>query len=132
MVPPVFVINLDRAQDRLTKFRENMAILKTPFLRWRATSGDELNSSQFGIEPTADGIYITGFREWSKNEAACGVSHIRLMQYIVRNRLPWVIVMEDDAVLGRKIPASLSEWEPQNSSSIARSSRETSKHPGTS
>ncbi len=110
-VPSVFVINLDRARDRLTQFRENMAVLEMPFLRWRATAGDELNSSQFGIEPNMEGVFITGFREWSKNEAACGVSHITLMQHLVRERIPWTIIMEDDAVPRRKLPVSLSEWE---------------------
>jgi len=108
--PQVFVINLDSAQDRLAQFSGRLDKFGVPFTRWRATSGDELDASSFGILPTADGIYISGFREWSKNEAACGVSHVRLLQHIVRQGLPWAIVMEDDAVLLDRLPATLSEW----------------------
>lgn len=108
--PQVFVINLDSAQDRLAQFSGRLDKFGVPFTRWRATSGDELDASSFGIRPTADGIYISGFREWSKNEAACGVSHVRLLQHIVRQGLPWAIVMEDDAVLLDRLPATLSEW----------------------
>lgn len=109
-VPQVFVINLDRAQDRLAQFSARLSEFGVPFTRWRATSGDELDASCFGIRPTADGVYITGFREWSKNEAACGVSHVRLLQHIVREGIPWTIVLEDDAVLLSRLPTTLAEW----------------------
>jgi arabinogalactan endo-1,4-beta-galactosidase len=107
---PVFVINLDRAKHRLAEFAEKMARTNTPFRRWRATAGDELDPARFGVGPLDDGIYVTGFREWSRNEAACGVSHIRLLQHIVRERIAWAVVLEDDAVLQRELPETLERW----------------------
>jgi arabinogalactan endo-1,4-beta-galactosidase len=116
--PPVFVINLDRAEHRLAAFTEKMATVSTPFQRWRATAGEELDSGRFGVGPLEDGVYVTGFREWSRNEAACGVSHIRLLQHIVRERIPWAIVLEDDAVLQRALPRRLEDWNVPNDADI--------------
>lgn len=48
--------------------------------------------------------------EWSKNEAACGVSHIRLLQKMVQDEIPWIIVLEDDALIKQAIPESIDEF----------------------
>jgi len=108
---PIFVINLDSAKDRLQKFKVPFDKHNIPFFRWSATPGSALDSSKFGKKPLMEGVYITGFREWSKNEAACGVSHIQLLQHIVKNNLPWAIILEDDGILKRNITLFLKEWD---------------------
>src|SRR5689334_8621186 len=91
----IFVINLDKDKRRLKKFSARMQELGVPFTRWAATSGGSLDPSYFGIKPISPGVFITEFEEWSCNEAACGVSHIRLLQYLVENAVPWSLIMED-------------------------------------
>ena len=107
----VVVINLDEDHDRLLHFQSTMDRLAVPFHRWSATPGTELDDTRFGMEPIGHGIYIKDFRHWSKNEAACGVSHIKVLQHIVRERIPWAIVMEDDAMLQRPLPLDSASWE---------------------
>ncbi len=106
---PIFVINLDCAKNRLSKMSEQFSRLNRSFIRWPATPGDELDSKKFGVMPVMDGIYITGFREWSKNEAACGVSHIRIYQKMVSEEIPWAIVLEDDAVILNNLPLRIED-----------------------
>jgi len=89
---PVFVINLDSAMDRYMTFKNQAMLKNREFIRWSATPGKDLDSSKFGIQESYDGIFITGFREWSKNEAACGVSHIKLLQKMIDEEIPWIIV----------------------------------------
>jgi arabinogalactan endo-1,4-beta-galactosidase len=106
----VFVINTDRDSERLQSFTETMSGHAVPFQRWVATRGTDLDARKFGREPIAAGVFIADFKEWSLNEAACGVSHIRLWQHIVGQRIPWTIVMEDDAILTRSLPLEIARW----------------------
>jgi arabinogalactan endo-1,4-beta-galactosidase len=107
----VFVINLDRDEGRLSHFAARLQALGVQFERWRATPGSELDPLAFGIRPIEEGIFVRNFREWSRNEAACGVSHLRLLRHIVRERIPWAVVMEDDSILHRRVPPDISSWE---------------------
>jgi len=107
----LFVINLDADRHRLDRFAATMDRFGTPFARWSATSGADLDDRKFGRRPVARGVFVTRFRSWSANEAACGVSHIRLLRDVVRRRVPWTIVMEDDAVLTRELPLEINSWE---------------------
>ena len=67
---PVFVINLDSAMDRYMTFKNQAMLKNREFIRWSATPGKDLDSSKFGIQESYDGIFITGFREWSKNSSS--------------------------------------------------------------
>jgi glycosyl transferase family 25 len=122
----VFVINLDVDRDRLRRFARTMAGFDAPFGRWRATPGSELDVRRFGRRPLSPGLYVTGFRGWSANEAACGVSHVRLLQHIVRVRIPWAIVMEDDGFLVREMPSDVGSWDvPQDADIVLLNDRAT-------
>lgn len=104
-----YVINLDSAKDRLTLVDAQMKSINQTYHRWTATSGQELDSSLFGIKEVMEGIFITGFREWSKNEAACGVSHIRIWQKMVRENIPYLAILEDDVQLLGDLPRTIEE-----------------------
>jgi arabinogalactan endo-1,4-beta-galactosidase len=107
----IFVINLDKDTRRLKKFSARMQELVVPFTRWSATSGASLDPSYFGRKPISPGVFIKEFEVWSRNEAACGVSHIRLLQYLVENAVPWSLIMEDDGFLRKTIPLDINEWD---------------------
>jgi arabinogalactan endo-1,4-beta-galactosidase len=106
----VFVINLDKDDDRLRRFARIMEFYDVPFERWPATRGSDLDHTQFGVRPLAPGIFVKDFDEWSRNEAACGVSHIRLLQHIVHQEIPWAVVLEDDAIVRRALPPVIEDW----------------------
>ncbi len=77
----VFVVNLEKYKQRLTDFTANMKTLEVPFTRWVATLGGSLDSSSFGVKPVLPVVFVEEFEACSCNEAACGISHIRLFQY---------------------------------------------------
>jgi len=106
----VFVINLDEDDDRLRRFTRVMEFYNIPFERWPATRGSDLDYTQFNVRPLAPGIFVKDFDEWSRNEAACGVSHIRLLQHIVHQEIPWAVVFEDDAIVRRTPPPVIEDW----------------------
>lgn len=107
---PVFVINLDDDSGRLRRFARVMEFFNVPFQRWPATRGCDLDHTLFDVRPLAPGIFVKDFDQWSRNEAACGVSHIRLLQHIVRQRIPWAVVLEDDAIVRRTPPRTVWDW----------------------
>lgn len=114
----IFVINLSTRASRLLDFRHNMDSFGLPFERWVATPGTELRPSSFGQHCLEEKVLVQDFREWSKNEAACGVSHIKLLKYIVNSRIPWAIVVEDDGRLEQKIPLDIECWQVPSDAEI--------------
>lgn len=106
----IFVINLDEDGDRLRRFTRVMEFFDVSFERWPATRGSDLDYTQFNIRPLAPGIFVKDFDEWSRNEAACGVSHIRLLQHIVHQGIPWAVVLEDDAIVRRTPLSVIEDW----------------------
>jgi GR25 family glycosyltransferase involved in LPS biosynthesis len=80
----IYIINLDKDLHRWHRISNHMKALGMPYSRWSATDGNNIDSSKFDNEPLEVGIFIRDFREWSRNEAACGISHIRLLHHLVR------------------------------------------------
>jgi arabinogalactan endo-1,4-beta-galactosidase len=107
----VFVINLDRDTDRLRQIGWILGRLGVPFVRWAATSGDTLSLSGTGLDVLEDGLELRGFDRWSANEAACAISHVRLLRSFLRSDLAWAIVLEDDAIPRTLLPLSSADWD---------------------
>ena len=89
-----FIINLDDCKDRLDKY-ENIN-----FTRWKATSRievtDEINKKMIS--------YYNLPRPAHLGRCGCFISHMRLYQHIVENKLNDVLILEDDAVKVADIP----------------------------
>jgi arabinogalactan endo-1,4-beta-galactosidase len=107
----VFVINLDRDAHRLRQIGWILEGLGVPFVRWAATSGDDLSLSGTRADVLEDGLELRGFDRWSANEAACAVSHVRLLRYFLKSDLSWAIVLEDDAIPRVSFPLSSADWD---------------------
>ncbi len=107
----IYVINLDKDLHRWHHISHHMNALGMPYSRWSATDGSTIDSSKFDNEPLEPGIFIRDFREWSRNEAACGISHIKLLQHLIRCQTSWAMILEDDGLLERAVPLDIILWE---------------------
>ena len=93
----IFVVNLDSAPERWENYKND-----DRYTRWSATHYDELACN--------DPIFKNMVSMWNidpnEHKAKCGcyISHTRLYQYIVRNRISDVLIIEDDAFLINDIP----------------------------
>ena len=96
-----FYINLDTATQRRNKF------LHTDYIRWRATTKDEVPSY---IENRMVSMYNFG-KEAHLARCACWLSHTKLLEHIVENKLNDVLILEDDAIQVNDIPKNY----PKNS-----------------
>jgi glycosyl transferase family 25 len=93
---PIFVINLDRATERLTSISRQFETFGLDFERVPAVDGSLLTAAyKRSLNPPR---LIGG--EMSDGEIGCFASHLRVFQIIVDRCLPRACVMEDDISIG--------------------------------
>ncbi len=94
---PVYLINLDRAPDRLALMEAMLSDLSLPFERVSAIDGKSL---QF---PTADfcerSYTMRHGRRRNQAEVGCYLSHIACAHKLLASSAEHALVLEDDAVL---------------------------------
>ena len=90
----VFYINLDTAVERKTKFSDKN------FTRWKATTKEEVPSY---IASRLVSMYNFG-KEAHLARCACWLSHTKLLEFIVNEKLDDVLILEDDAIQVNSIP----------------------------
>jgi glycosyl transferase, family 25 len=95
---PIFVINLDRATDRLSRVTARFDGLGLGFERVRALEPSDLSQDEMMRlnSPRWQGGETSGV------EIACVASHLHVFQMIVDRGLPVACVMEDDALVGEE------------------------------
>lgn len=107
---PIYVINVTTHVERLEAINARAAELDLRLIRWPATVGADLDPAMLSEGELADGIRVRGFAPWSGNEAACGISHIRLLRQITASIAQWAVVLEDDAIILHQIPTDIGAW----------------------
>ena len=90
----IFYINLDTATERRNKFKDKN------FTRWRATGKDEVPEN---INNKIISMYNFG-KEAHLARCGCWVSHTKLLEHIVKNKLDNVLILEDDAIQVNELP----------------------------
>jgi glycosyl transferase family 25 len=105
-----FVINLDRAPDRLERLGGRLRAQGVAFERLPAVDARLLGDAD--IERHVDGIGYWG--RLTRGEVACFLSHRACWQRIVDRGLPHGVVLEDDVVPGEDVGALFSnvDWVP--------------------
>ena len=89
-----FFINLDDATSRRAKFED------TDYKRWVATKKDD-------VPLAIDNKMISRYnfpRESHLGRCGCFLSHTKLLEHIVDNKLDNVLILEDDAIKINAIP----------------------------
>jgi GR25 family glycosyltransferase involved in LPS biosynthesis len=84
-----FVINLDSAKERMANFNAS-------YKRWPATHWKELRPNHEVFTKMVSMHNINPIQH--KAKCGCFISHYRLLQYIVTNKLSNVLICEDDAI----------------------------------
>ena len=93
----IFVVNLDKAPDRWVHYKDD-----EKYTRWSATHYDDLCDNH----PIFENMVSMWNIDPNEHNAKCGcyISHTRLYQYIVTNKINDVLILEDDAYLINDIP----------------------------
>lgn len=113
----VFLINLDKSQDRLEVCRQNFERYNIEFERVPAVYGKDLSEQQ--IEQFYDSERNqTGYKKpLSIGELGCYLSHIHCWQKIIEQDLDYALILEDDFKLSEdfnqfeQIFSKLQNWD---------------------
>ncbi len=89
---PIFLINLDRSTDRLEEFRHRLDDLNLSFERVPAVNSSEI--SEVDAEKLFN--FRSGRLPLGKGEMGCYLSHRKVWQMIVQQKIEWAFVAEDD------------------------------------
>jgi glycosyl transferase, family 25 len=101
-----WVINLDRAPDRLARITEQMQRLQLPFTRLAAVDARAMTAQDQARLDTPNYCRQHGMTPLL-GELGCYLSHVRLMQQFLRSQAEFALVLEDDVMLHASLPAVL-------------------------
>lgn len=95
MIPPAFLINLDRAPDRLCRAEAQLREAGVPFERVPATDGAAVDRRH--LPPEDAGAWCARF--CTDSMLGCALSHVRLWRRVRDEALPMALILEDDVRL---------------------------------
>jgi len=110
------LINLDRSPERLSSSADLLNTSGVTYTRIQGVDGANLSLARIKslLAPTFSQYY----KAITAGEIGCYLSHIRCWQYIVENKLPYAVILEDDfsveddlASLNRYINAIKQPWD---------------------
>jgi GR25 family glycosyltransferase involved in LPS biosynthesis len=100
----IFVINLERAQDRRLAMKKQLDAFNIPFEFFPAIDGQHLTPADLALYSSAETLRIHG-RDLSRNEIGCALSHLSIYQLLLNAPFDECLILEDDV----RIHAAL--WE---------------------
>lgn len=92
-----YVVNLDRSKERLARISTRLRSLGLPFTRIAAVDGKELTDDKASSYP------LRYFRPLTKGELGCSLSHYRCWQQIIRDKVDYGVILEDDAYISKNL-----------------------------
>jgi glycosyl transferase, family 25 len=101
-----WVINLDRAPERLARVREQLERLGVPWTRLAAVDARRLTPEQAASLDEAAYRRKHGMTP-SPGELGCYLSHLEVMRALLASRHEFALVLEDDVLLQPSLPAVL-------------------------
>lgn len=102
-----WVINLDRAPDRLARISARLQGLGLPFTRLAAVDAQQLQAAQ-RAELDTPGYERRHGKTPVPGELGCYLSHVAVMQAFLASKATAALVLEDDVLLHDSLPAVLS------------------------
>jgi glycosyl transferase, family 25 len=102
----IWVINLDRATDRLARISRQLSALALPFMRLSAVDARQLTPAQCAVFDEAAYRRKHGMAP-VPGEIGCYLSHVEVIRAFVASTARFALVFEDDSLLGDSLPAVL-------------------------
>lgn len=100
-VPAIFVINLDSSVDRLISSELRLKDCGFKFERISAVNGKELLNDEIEKHYCKKKNNKEYYKELSRGEIGCYLSHRKIWQKIVDDKIEYAIILEDDfAIVG--------------------------------
>lgn len=102
----IYVINLDKATERMAKTRVQLERMNLTFTRIPAVLGADLNLENSIINNLL--FRITQMRDCTSGELGCAESHRLVWNKILKSNEPYSLILEDDVLLPENLHQVLS------------------------
>jgi glycosyl transferase family 25 len=102
----IWVINLDRATDRLARIDRQLSALALPFTRLSAVDARQLTATQRAAFDEAAYRRKHGMAPVA-GEIGCYLSHVEVMRAFAASPARFALVLEDDVLVGDSLPGVL-------------------------
>jgi glycosyl transferase family 25 len=133
---PVFVINMDENQDRMSRVTAELAALDIPFTRFSAVNGRAIPEDELARIYDAEANARRARHPMIAAEIGCYLSHIAVWEQIAQGDHPGGIVLEDDFTASDALPAVLDaladdtgDWEIAKLFSLKKDQRILERRP---
>ena len=93
----IYVINLNRSVQRLSRIKEQLENLNLPFIRIEAIDGNQLALDKSRVNSLK--FHLSQERKCEKNELGCAESHRKVWNQILKNGDQYALILEDDVIL---------------------------------
>ena len=114
----IFVINLPEDADRRRAIEDQLRNLGLPHEVLPAVKGKLLSSEDRRNNYDELRFVRNEGRPALPGELGCALSHIEAYRLVVKRKLPYALILEDDACLNPNVPQLLKAIEAQNSPSV--------------
>lgn len=108
---PVFVINLPEHRARRTFMLLQTKALGLEATIWSAIDGRRLSERECAAH-YSDTRARAHRRSLSSGEVGCALSHISIYRHMIEKNIPYAMILEDDAVLGKFTRTVIDRLEP--------------------
>jgi GR25 family glycosyltransferase involved in LPS biosynthesis len=105
----IFVLNLDRATDRMAHMDALLKSLNLEYERIPAIDGSKLTEQEIKANYSPFWFGLFHGRQISRGELGCAMSHRLAYQRIVAEQLPEALICEDDIELAAELPRILNK-----------------------
>ena len=105
-LPPIYIINLARASERRQRISAALDALGLRHEIFDAVDGSRLDDQAIARAYDPAGARA-GYRDMSRGEIACALSHQGVYRKMLDDGVPHALVMEDDAQPGAALPGIL-------------------------
>jgi len=95
-IDKIFLINLDRREDRLDEFNKIFPYSKSHFERFSAVDGQELK-----IDDEISKLFQDNNFNWLRGKIGCALSHYRIWKIGLQNGYKNMVVLEDDILFDK-------------------------------
>ena len=107
MNPYAFVVSLPRETKRRKLMEAQLECIEMPYEIFDAVYGKDIPDDELAKLYDEKATLNTFGRGTTRGEIGCALSHHGIYRRIVERDLPGALILEDDALLGRDLPAVL-------------------------
>jgi GR25 family glycosyltransferase involved in LPS biosynthesis len=105
----IYVINMDKATDRLSRIKHQLETLGLPYKRIEAVDGKALNIKDSCTNPYQ--FYLRQRRDCLPGEVGCMESHRLAWKTALKQNCDYTLILEDDAILPDDLKITLESIE---------------------